>query len=599
MKPIEARLRGFRSFREDRPACVSFEGISAVAIIGDTGAGKSSILEAMTLGPLRRDLEGRTSAPAPDANDHADHLEASLVFEAGGKTYHVRRSARKTRAGQVESDGAVLTEADAKRRPAAILAEQVAPVTRAIEAIVGLDADAFQRTTILPQGRFSRLLAEDDQKVRAAVLRQIWSTDEVDQAHLRVAGAARQAAELLALAVHERGNHPPDPAAHAAALAKATDTARVELQAADRRRDAAGRAVDARENERRTTAATNDATRRIRTAAQEWQDAARETETVETTRHTLTRAAAVTAEARDLRQAAVDEDESRLGSVASRILGAGALRELARTATHAADASEGAAAAEREAAEARRTADEVRGARPQLRDTLAGARTETESAETEARAGLTASIESASTAEHAGPTLASLRERLLNDRPRAAASNAGRAVLRAAETAATAEQALRTAEAAERSTTAEAAEARHLSAAAAAAHGHKPGAPCPVCDRALPTAWRAPKGGNLQAALAAETEARSTTAVARTATAEAHRALSAAEGHAATARSAAATAEDRIADDALKAGETAGAETTRWPDGADGGSPSRPPGAGDRRRRETGAVLSGTNARSG
>ena len=46
MRPLELRLCGFRSYRAER--VVPFRDVDIVAIIGDTGAGKSSLLEAMT-----------------------------------------------------------------------------------------------------------------------------------------------------------------------------------------------------------------------------------------------------------------------------------------------------------------------------------------------------------------------------------------------------------------------------------------------------------------------------------------------------------------------------------------------------------------------
>ena len=568
MKPIEATLRGFRSFRDDRPACVSFEGISAVAIIGDTGAGKSSILEAMTWA-----LYGETSKGARVIqhvmHDHADRLEASLVFEVNTKTYHVRRNARRTRAGQVEGDGAVLSEVDADRRPTTIVAEQVGPVTRAIERIVGLDADAFQRTTILPQGRFSRLLAEDDQKVRAAVLRQIWSTDEIDHAQVRVATASKRAAELLALAGHERANHPEDPAAHTAGLAAATEKAETNLKTADRQRDAASRAVKAEENNQRTAAATDDATRRIQAAADDWRYARQQAEGVENARLTLVRATETTIDVRNHLHDDVQNDQAARGSVETRIRGAGTLRNLARTSDRAAEATDKAAAADEEAAEAHRTANAVRDAGPQLRDTLKRTTTAAVEAEQNARAGLSQSIEAAATADHAARTLANLRERLLDERPGLRAQNAAAASRRAAEAAREATDSLKNAEAAEEAAASLATEARRLSAATAAAHGHKPGDPCPVCDQRLPTAWRAPSGGDLAAAVSAESQAKANAAWARTTAAEAHREAAAAAGNADAAADRAATAEERIAEDALKAGDAAGADTAGWPAAAD------------------------------
>jgi exonuclease SbcC len=46
MRPLRISIRGLRSYRE--PCDIDFTGKTLIAIVGDTGAGKSSILEALT-----------------------------------------------------------------------------------------------------------------------------------------------------------------------------------------------------------------------------------------------------------------------------------------------------------------------------------------------------------------------------------------------------------------------------------------------------------------------------------------------------------------------------------------------------------------------
>ena len=238
MKPIRIRLKGFRSFRDDRPGEATFQGVSAIAIVGDTGAGKSSILEALTWG-----LYGRTSQGAQVIqhlmHDHARKMQIDLEIEAEGTRYRIVRSARRTKAGDVMGDGAVVTALETSGVPDRIVAEGVTATLKSVEEIVGLDADAFQRTTVLPQGRFARLLAEDDQKVRAAVLRQIWPADEIEAAHLELRQAHVKAQALKDLADHERGNHPADGAAHARTLEGEAEARKRDLYRATSRQTAA------------------------------------------------------------------------------------------------------------------------------------------------------------------------------------------------------------------------------------------------------------------------------------------------------------------------------------------------------------------------
>ena len=46
MRPLRLRVRGLRSYRADQE--IDFSNVALMAIVGDTGAGKSSILEAIT-----------------------------------------------------------------------------------------------------------------------------------------------------------------------------------------------------------------------------------------------------------------------------------------------------------------------------------------------------------------------------------------------------------------------------------------------------------------------------------------------------------------------------------------------------------------------
>ena len=227
MRPIHLTVEGLRSFRSSVP--IDFTGRDHVAIVGDTGAGKSSILEAITYA-----LYGRTMFTAKGnqelMNDTSTHLRVALRFRVSGETWEVVRTLKKDGKGKVGPAKAQLRRVGAANETIELVAP-VGPVNERIEKLIGLDSDAFLRTVILPQGRFARLLVEDKPTERADILRQVWRADELQEAEA-LAGAARERATRLRVQLEQAASHyPEDPAAHLAQLTAEMDRARERARA--------------------------------------------------------------------------------------------------------------------------------------------------------------------------------------------------------------------------------------------------------------------------------------------------------------------------------------------------------------------------------
>ena len=231
MRPLHLTIEGLRSFRTPpgqdggavRKPTIDFTGRDHVAIIGDTGAGKSSILEAITYA-----LYGQTTFTARAnqelMNDTSMHLRVVLRFRVSGETWEVTRTLRRSGqrdVGQVRAllrrvdyDGATVEQVEQARR-----------VNERIVELLGLDSDAFLRTVVLPQGRFARLLVEDEPRDRSRILRQVWRTDELEAAG-ELAGAARREIETLRIQLEQAASeYPDDPASHLEQLRETLDAA--------------------------------------------------------------------------------------------------------------------------------------------------------------------------------------------------------------------------------------------------------------------------------------------------------------------------------------------------------------------------------------
>lgn len=188
MRPIHLVIEGLRSFRA--PVTIDFGERDHIAIIGDTGAGKSSILEAMTYA-----LYGKTTFSAQAnqelMNDTSTRLRVVLRFRVSGEEWEAARTLRRAGDNTVGGVTATLQRLDAEGEPIEIV-ERVTPVNDRVVALIGLNRDAFLRTVVLPQGRFARLLVEDSPADRSIILRQVWRTDEMEEAG-RLARQAREA----------------------------------------------------------------------------------------------------------------------------------------------------------------------------------------------------------------------------------------------------------------------------------------------------------------------------------------------------------------------------------------------------------------------
>jgi DNA repair protein SbcC/Rad50 len=200
MRPLTLRMTGLRSYRVER--IVDFTGLSLVAIIGQTGAGKSSLLEAITYA-----LYGASTwdkrAVKELISDAAVSMRVSLEFEADGERWQVTRMiSRKTGASH---------ELTCLSNPEVAKIDGDRQVNARIEKLVGLDYDGFCACVLLPQGRFEQLL-KATKKDRAAILKGILRLDELDLMRERASELARRLTPRCEEIQAARAQFLPDPA---------------------------------------------------------------------------------------------------------------------------------------------------------------------------------------------------------------------------------------------------------------------------------------------------------------------------------------------------------------------------------------------------
>ena len=237
MRPLTLSVEGFGAFRQR--VDVDFADAELLALVGPTGAGKSTIIDAITFalyGSVVRYDDNR--AVAPVINQTAPQARVQLDFELGGRTYRAVRVVRRTKQG-----GATTPEARLERGDE-VLAADARGMTTAVTDLLALDVEHFNKTVVLPQGRFAEFL-HDRPAERQATLRRLLDLGLYE----RMGRAARQ-----------RGT-----TARAQLEAYTADLGQLERQLTDERRAALGgasRPVGRRPCRRRPSRRRRRATRR-------------------------------------------------------------------------------------------------------------------------------------------------------------------------------------------------------------------------------------------------------------------------------------------------------------------------------------------------
>lgn len=157
MRPLRLELEGFTAFRQ--PTAVDFAGADLFALAGPTGAGKTSLIDAITFalyGAIPR-LDRR--AVAPIVSQNLTETRVRLDFAVGSETYTAVRVVRATKSG-----GATTKEARLERTGGQgsdvleVLGGNADEVTNAVTELLGLTYDHFITCVSLPQGQFARFL---------------------------------------------------------------------------------------------------------------------------------------------------------------------------------------------------------------------------------------------------------------------------------------------------------------------------------------------------------------------------------------------------------------------------------------------------------
>ena len=178
MRPTKLTISAFGPYAGEMTLELERLGDRGIYLItGDTGAGKTTIFDAITFA-LYGNASGENRKPRMLRSKYALAEARTFVemeFVYNGKTYRLRRNPEYLRAKQ-------RGEGETKERPDALLELPDGnvitgdrTVTARVEELVGLNREQFSQIAMLAQGSFSRLLSGRTED-RGAIFREIFQT---------------------------------------------------------------------------------------------------------------------------------------------------------------------------------------------------------------------------------------------------------------------------------------------------------------------------------------------------------------------------------------------------------------------------------------
>ena len=188
MRPVQLELTNFGPYRKEVINFTQFDHAPLFLIGGDTGAGKSTLFDAMTVALFattsgdRNVEEMRSTFASPED----DLTKVTFYFQQGNHLYRIERILQQERAKR--GGGTTMQKATASLvivdkiggQEIEKLGDKIKEVSDQIEQILGLNAEQFKQIILLPQNDFSRFLKEDS-KTKTQILKKIFGTGIFDR----------------------------------------------------------------------------------------------------------------------------------------------------------------------------------------------------------------------------------------------------------------------------------------------------------------------------------------------------------------------------------------------------------------------------------
>ena len=179
MRPLTLTLSAFGPYASRTTLDLSQLGENGLYLItGDTGAGKTTIFDAITFalygaasGDQREPSMLRSQYASPDTP-----TEVELTFRYSGQIYQIRRNPEYERPAK-RGTGTTKQRAEAQLTyPSGQIVTKTRDVDAAIQNLLGIDRNQFSQIAMIAQGDFLKLLLASTEE-RQTIFRKLFKTD--------------------------------------------------------------------------------------------------------------------------------------------------------------------------------------------------------------------------------------------------------------------------------------------------------------------------------------------------------------------------------------------------------------------------------------
>ncbi|MDU2064780.1 MAG: AAA family ATPase [Sporomusaceae bacterium] len=196
MRPLKLTMTAFGPYASQQEIDFTLLGRRNLFVIcGNTGAGKTTILDAIAYG-----LYGKASGQDRDGESLRSHFASEdiltaveLEFELKGERYYIRRVPKQQRK-RLRGEGLMDQNAEAELQKLSGDAKEsvcgIKEVNEKILQLLGITYDQFKQIIMIPQGEFRELLTADS-KMREEILQKIFGTEGFRQVQQRLEEKAK------------------------------------------------------------------------------------------------------------------------------------------------------------------------------------------------------------------------------------------------------------------------------------------------------------------------------------------------------------------------------------------------------------------------